>query len=88
MYSKSNMVMLSFFGAMMASQNAQNNFRQSKDEIINKEKPKPKNPKGTQEYYFDVLGEITPLKNNSVFHCIATNKKNAIRKFKNWKIKI
>lgn len=56
---------------------------------ISQPKPRaiiPTIPKGTKVYYFNESGEIVEV-NDSVFKCIASNKKNAIRKFNQWKLK-
>lgn len=41
-------------------------------------------PKGTKEYYFSIYGE-EGTSSFYDFKCIAINKKNALRKFNNWK---
>jgi hypothetical protein len=53
-----------------------------------KRKVEPIPPKGTKEYFFNIEGEFSTermLKTECVFKCFATNDKNAIRKFNNWK---
>lgn len=44
-------------------------------------------PKGTKEYFFNIHGDFSTermLKSECVFTCIASNDKNAKRKFQKW----
>lgn len=78
-------MMLGLFGAMMAMQD-QSNHRTNNEDILKRDKPKKINPKGTKEYYFNSSGEFVEILSQSVFSCVASNEKNAIRKFKNRKL--
>ena len=47
-------------------------------------------PKGCKEYFFNIDGEYSTecmRKSETVFKCIASNNKVAIRKFNSWKLK-
>ena len=84
MKNKSYFSMMALF-AGMSMMDTQINHRTSNQEVLERQKPNPRNPKGTQEYYFNSSGEFVERLSQSVFSCIASNKKNAIRKFKNFK---
>ena len=57
----------------------------SEETILPKE---PVQPKGTKEYLFNIDGELPNQANikSVVFKCFALNDKNAIKKFKKWKL--
>lgn len=45
-------------------------------------------PKGCKEYFFNIDGDYSiesMLKTETVFYCIASNNKVAVRKFNKWK---
>jgi hypothetical protein len=58
----------------------------------NKRKSKPTPvPSGCKEFFFDASGNYSNdkmLKSEMVFHCVASNPKNALRKFNAWKLKM
>ena len=83
-----DLTMMSLMGAVLADKYHQEddysktlNIKKEKQTVI---------PKGTKEYFFNNEGEFSTtsmLKSETIFTCIASNDKNAIRKFNKRKIK-
>ena len=73
-------------GAMMAMA-GENNFRET-NRYDPKQKPELKKvvPKGCKEYWFTKSGRFYNSFSGDaiIFYCLATNDKNAFRKFNSW----
>ena len=88
MSKKSTLGMLAMFAAM-ASLFEQPTVRRRREPIHIEPKEKPI-PRGCKEYWFSENGMHSTQqmsKLETVFTCVASNDKNAIRKFKSWKAK-
>lgn len=74
------------FGAF--AQSSQRKYYEVEKEI-NKEPKKPIIPKGCKEYHFTRNGRFDTTENmwndiSYIFTCVASNDKNAIKKFEKW----
>ena len=75
-------------GMMLAADSGRPQHEKARKEIVKSLKEKPI-PKGRKKYHFNSEGEFRTdkmLRTEVVFKCIASNDKNAIRKFKNHKL--
>jgi len=90
MNAKSKIFAMTMMGAMMSSM-AQTSKREyhDKEHEANKEPKKPIIPKGCKEYHFTRSGRFDTTEDmwndiSYVFTCVASNEKNAIKKFEKW----
>lgn len=85
MGSKSKLYTLVMMGAMLSSMD-QNSEREYYEKELNIEPKKPIIPKGCKEYNFTRSGRFDTTENmwsdiDYIFTCVASNSKNAIKKF-------
>ena len=92
MSSKSKLYTMAMTGVMLSSM-AQTSERKyyEKENELNKEPKKPIIPNGCKEYHFTKSGRFDTTENmwndiNYVFTCVASNAKNAIKKFEKFSI--
>ena len=90
MSAKSKLYTIAIMGAMLSSM-AQTSEREyyDKEHEPNKEPKKPIIPNGCKEYHFTRSGRFDTTENmwndiDYVFTCVASNDKNAIKKFEKW----
>lgn len=86
---RKNMIITSL--AMMMAMQEQGIRYEKEDNANSKEKKQPKKviPKGCKEYHFTKSGRFDTTENmwndiDYIFTCVATNSKNAIKKFNNF----
>ena len=92
MSSKSKLYTMAMMGAMLSSM-TQTSKREyyEKEQERNKEPKKPIIPKGCKEYHFTRSGRFDTTENmwndiDYIFTCVASNDKNAIKKFEKFSI--
>ena len=81
---KSQLAMLAMSMAMMPQGT---NFRDTRSEDIPFEPKHPVIPKGCKEYFFNEYGIYSMVEDRgTMFKCVASNSKIAIKKFNKWKL--
>jgi hypothetical protein len=88
MSAKSKLYKMAIMGAMLSSM-AQTSEREFYEKEQNKEPKKPIIPNGCKEYHFTRSGRFDTTENmwndiDYIFTCIASNAKNAVKKFEKW----
>lgn len=81
--SKKALALISLFSGMLQPETGGNNLS---PKYISVNIP-PVIPKGCKEYFFAIDGRFSTekmLRSECVFKCVASNEKNAIRKFNKW----